>query len=84
VTYGPIISNEAATPIYQVGGTVSTVNGTAILNVALEVEGIDPAFTPDTDAAFQDLLDRLSGSPYLALGSASKSWRATRSITPTP
>lgn len=84
MTYSNVNINEEFAPRYVVDGSFTTANGSAVLNVSFEVEVNDPLFTPDSDEAFQDILDRLSASPYISLNGATKRWTANRSVTPTP
>lgn len=83
--YGSITGDEASQPRYGLGGIMETPNGTAIFSMSLDVEGYDPAFTVETDAAFQDFLDAIHAAGHLtSITDGNKTWRLYRNITPTP
>lgn len=82
MAYGPVVSNEAQTPLYMVTALMASVNGSAVMEVRLAVESNDPLFTPETDAVFQEVLDALDGISGLDVQVSSKTWGAARNITP--
>lgn len=84
MTYGPIVSDEAQNPTYEILGMASTANGSAVFSARLDVETNDPLFTPEADALFQEILDALGGIVNLDLSVARKAWGAARTVTPTP
>ena len=83
MAYGPISSDESRSR-YQISARIDTANGAAALEVLLDVEYAEPLFLPETDAAFQEILDALSGITNVTVNGGGKSWNSSRVITPTP
>lgn len=86
MAYGDVIDNEDNSPRYEIAFHVPTGEETFdTLTVSLS-EG-DPApgfYGAQSDAVFQDVIDRLAESPYLVNGTGAKTWPAARALTVTP
>ena len=83
--YGDVVDDENNSPRYSITFRVPTGEETQdTLTVSLVAGDPAPGFYGATsDAVFQDVIDRLSESPYLVNGTGSKTWPASRPLTAT-